>query len=166
MMGTGNQVLLSAAMAENVVSEEIVIVRGMSLSPLIKPGAEVKALYGYYQQHSVGRGDIVLVDFAGRENPLIKIVKGMPQDSFALQKAENGNGWNILINSKILKNSENKDYALSGKRYQMLSLYVKDYNGIIPENAYLLLGNTPIGSLDATRFGLISRSSIIAKVEQ
>jgi type IV secretory pathway protease TraF len=47
----------------------------------------------------------------------------------------------------------------------MLSLYEKDYKGVIPENAYLLLGNLIFGSLDSTHFGLIDKSGIVAKVE-
>jgi len=38
------------------------------------------------------------------------------------------------------------------------------YEGDIPEDAYLVLGNNFSGSLDATRFGLISARRIIAKV--
>ena len=75
------------------------------------------------------------------------------------------NGWQILVNGKVLKNSEGKAYLLNEQRKKILSLYEKDYNGVIPENAYLVLGNLPEGSMDSTRFGLIGKSSIIAKVE-
>jgi type IV secretory pathway protease TraF len=47
----------------------------------------------------------------------------------------------------------------------MLSLYERDYKGIIPENAYLLLGNNISNSIDSTVFGLVDKSGIIAKVE-
>jgi type IV secretory pathway protease TraF len=47
----------------------------------------------------------------------------------------------------------------------MLSLYEKDYKGVIPKNAYLLLGNRISGSVDSTTFGLVEKSDIIAKVE-
>ena len=156
--------VLSAGAAEEVVPTETVIVRGTSLSPLIRPGEEVTILRGYYGDHPVQRGDIVLVNYSGNEAPLIKIVKGLPQDSFALQKCDNGAGWHILINNKILNNSENKAYVNYDKRHKMLSLYIKDFNGVIPENAYLVLGNVPAGTLDSTRFGLIDKSAIIAKV--
>jgi len=47
----------------------------------------------------------------------------------------------------------------------MLSLYERDYKGVIPENAYLLLGNRASGSVDSTTFGLVDKSGIVAKVE-
>ncbi len=166
MAGMIHSAFLSAGAAEEVVPTETVIVRGTSLSPLIRPGEEVKIFRGYYRDHPVQRGDIVLVNYSGNENPLIKIVKGLPQDSFALQKGDNRAGWHILINNKILKNSENKDYVNYGKRHKMLSLYIKDFNGVIPENTYLVLGNIPAGTLDSTRFGLIDGKQIIARVEK
>jgi signal peptidase I len=164
MTGMFHSNLLYADAAEEAVPTETAIVRGTSLSPLIMPSEEVKIFRGYYRDHPIERGDIVLVNYSGNKNPLIKIVKGLPQDRFALQKDDNETGWNILINNKVIKNSENKDYVNYGKKNKMLALYVKDYNGVIPENAYLVLGNVPAGSLDSTRFGLIDKAGIIAKV--
>jgi len=138
-------------------------VRGSSLDPFIKPEQIIKALFGYYDCNEVKRGDIVLFNYAGNKNFVIKIVKGISGNKFELRKAESG--WNILINNQIVKNSEDKPYLISGNAYKMLSLYEKDYKGIIPENAYLLLGNQVSGSADSTTFGLIDKSGIVAKVE-
>ncbi|NQV00175.1 MAG: signal peptidase I [Parcubacteria group bacterium] len=145
------------------VETEEMTVRGSSLDPFIKPEQIIKALFGYYDCNEVKRGDIVLFDYAGNKNFVIKIVKGISGDKFELKKAESG--WNILINNQILKNSEDKSYLISGNAYKMLSLYERDYKGIIPENAYLLLGNQVSGSVDSTTFGLIDKSGIVAKVE-
>jgi len=94
---------------------------------------------------------------------LLKVVKGIPGDKFELK--ETTGGWNIFINGQIVRNFENEPYVISGNGYKMLSLYERDYKGIIPQNAYLLLGNTSFGSVDSTKFGLVDRSGIIAKVE-
>ncbi|RKZ32841.1 signal peptidase I [bacterium] len=139
------------------------IIRGRSMMPLLQPGQTIQALFGYYEHYPIQRDDVVLVRYAGNKNPLIKIVKGIPGDSLAL--AYSKSGWNIIVNGEPLLNSEGKKYNISGKGYKMLSLYVRDYNGVIPKNTYLILGNDPTGSLDATRFGLISKSNIIAKVK-
>lgn len=138
-------------------------VRGDSLSPFIKPGQVVKVLIGYYNCHEVERGDIVLFDYVGNQNPAIKIVKGISGDKFELRKSNSG--WNIIVNNAIVKNSEGKTYLISGNAYKMLALYERDYKGVIPENAYLLLGNRISGSVDSTKFGLVDKSGIIAKVE-
>ncbi len=138
------------------------IVRGDSLSPLIKAGQTIKVFFNYFLYEPIQKDDIVLVKYAGNKDPLIKIVKGLPKDTFSLQKAEDTDGYYIIINDKILKNSEGEKYIVDNR---MLSLYVRDYKGVIPADVYLVLGNIPTGSLDATRFGLIDKSDIIAKVE-
>jgi len=46
----------------------------------------------------------------------------------------------------------------------MLSLYERDYKGVIPKNAYLILGNLVEGSLDSSRFGLVGKSDFLGKV--
>jgi signal peptidase I len=138
------------------------IVRGNSLSGLIEPGQTIEILLGYYDCNIVKRGDIVVYNYAGDINPIIKVVKAISGDSFQMKKA--GVGWNILINNEIVKNSQNQPYIIDESGYKMLSLYINDYKGVIPENAYLILGNLTGGSLDSTRFGLIDKSDILGKV--
>ena len=48
----------------------------------------------------------------------------------------------------------------------MLSLYERDYQGKIPEDAYLVLGDNINGSLDSRNFGLIGKQDILGKVEK
>jgi len=146
-----------------LIKTEEMIVRGSSLDPLIKSDQTIKALFGYYDCNKIKREDIVLFDYAGNKNSVIKIVKGISGDKFELRQLDGG--WNIIVNNKIVKNSENKPYLISGNAYKMLSLYEKDYKGVIPEDAYLLLGDRISGSVDSTTFGLIDKSGIIAKVE-
>lgn len=155
------------------------IVRGDSLSGLIESGAIVKILFGYYGCNEIKREDVVVYGYAGNKDPLIKIVKGISGDKFHLEKIPSTGsrlhqdfdgqagqaGWNILINDEILKNSKGEEYFLSEQGHRMLSLYENDYRGIIPANAYLLLGNVASGSLDASRFGLVDKSDILGKAE-
>jgi signal peptidase I len=143
-----------------LVEEKIVC--DTSLTPYINPGVKIKTLLNYYDCHEIERGDLVLFNYSGNSNPLLKVVKGIPGDKFNLR--ETRKGWNILINDEIVKNFECKPYFILGNKYKMLSLYEKDYGSVIPENTYLLLGNQVSGSMDSTRFGLIDRSNIVAKV--
>ena len=138
------------------------IVRGNSLEPLIKDGETIEVLFGYYDCHPIERNDIVIYFYAGNENPIIKIIKGITGDKFSLKKTNNG--WYILINGEILKNSENQPYIFDDQGYRLLSLYEKDYKRIIPEDAYLILGNLPQGSLDSSHFGLVGKKDILGKV--
>jgi len=154
---------------ECFIEERKVIVRGSSLQGLIEDGQTVKAFLNYYNCHKIERGDVVLYNFAGKKDPVIKIVKGIDGDKFNLKKVPFANagqmGWYILINNEIVKNAQGESYLIGEQGYSMLSLYEKDYKGKIPKDAYLLLGNLIGGSLDSTYFGLIDKSDIIGKVE-
>ncbi len=137
-------------------------IHGNSLSPLIEDNSQVESLWGYYDCNEVKRGDVVLYDYAGSEDPLAKIIKGLSGDSFSLQKEEER--WNILVNEKILKNSAGKPYAINERKHDMLSLYVESYDSEIPEEAYLILSDNPAGGLDSTHFGLIDVGDILGKI--
>lgn len=146
-----------------ITKTELLEVRGGSLAPLINQGEIIKLLHKYYNCRPLKREDIIAYNYAGNNAPLIKIVKGIEGDKFQLKKSVTG-CWNILINDKILKNSQKMPYCINEQGYRMLSLYEKDYSGFIPKDAYLILGNQPDGSLDSTRFGLVSRKDLLGKV--
>ena len=146
------------------IVEETRTVRGSSLVPLVQDGQALKILFGYYACHEVSRGDLVIYRYGGRQEPIIKIVKGVEGDDFLLEKEEGGLGWNMLINNTIVKNSQGSPYIVSDKGYKILSLYIRDYKGVIPQNGYLILGDLPNGSLDSTTFGFIDKSDILGKV--
>jgi len=164
LMSFNTPIIESVKNAENqdcITKTEEHIVRGDSLSGIIEPDQTIKLLVGYYNCNELKQGDIVVYNYAGTD-PLIKIVKAVQGDSFKLQQS--GNGWNILINGEIAKNSKKEPYLLNDKGYQMLSLYEQDYQGVIPTDACLLLGNTASGSLDSSRFGLVGKKDILGKV--
>lgn len=137
-------------------------IHGNSLSPLIEDNSQVEFLWSYYDCNEVKRGDIILYNYTGSEDPLIKIIKGLPGDTFSLQEEEER--WNILVNEKILKNSAGKPYIISERKHNMLSLYTESYDNEIPEEAYLILSDNPAGGLDSTHFGLIDMGDILGKI--
>ena len=139
------------------------IVRGQSLSGVIEEGQTVKLLKDFYNCNQVRRGDVIAYNLSGRTEPIIKIVKGLPGDEFKLEQNQRG-GYNIIINNQILTVSTGAPYELAAGRQKMLELYIHDYNGVIPPDAYLIFGNLPSGSLDSTRFGLVGKDGIIGKI--
>ena len=143
------------------VQTKIETVEGTSLAGLFEPGSRVRAQYGYYACHEPARGDLVLYRYAGEKNLLIKIIKAVPGDTMALKK--NPQGTRILINGSALTNSSGEVYQLSDERARLLSLYVRDYHGVIPEAAYLIFGNLVTGTLASSQFGLVSRQDLIGR---
>ena len=138
------------------------IVSGSSLSGVLESGTKIKILYNYYDCNEMQRGDIVVFQPDPEMNPVVKIIKGLPGDKIEMQG--DGNNWNILINGEILKTSTGAAYQVNDNAFKMLSLYIRDYNGVIPPKAHLLLGNAISGSSDSTKYGLIDISDIIGKV--
>ena len=43
----------------------------------------------------------------------------------------------------------------------MLNLYVTSYQGVIPENTFLVLGNQENGTMDSSQFGLIHKNDVL-----
>lgn len=141
---------------------EVVEVRGMSMSPFLPPGTKLLLMRDYYASHAVARNDIVAYDYRGNPGaPIVKVVYAVPEDTFALSK--NGSGYNILVNSAVIKNHEGEPYHIPTANARMLLLYASSYP-ILPPDAYLILGESSAGSLDSTRFGFVSRRDIAGKL--
>jgi signal peptidase I len=150
----------NAASPPCIVKSGKVTVGGTSMLPLVKPGETVTALFGYHACHPVERDDVVLYHYAGDKNPLIKSVKAGPGDRWSLE--ERDGYFLIFVNGKVLENSAGEEYEIPDTN-RILPLYVKDYP-VIPQNAYLILGDNPEGSLDSSRFGLIGGEDLLGKV--
>ncbi|MFC1596146.1 signal peptidase I [Candidatus Margulisiibacteriota bacterium] len=146
----------------SAIEPELRTIRGSSMSGVAEAGDIVDIYFGYYSCYPVTRNDLIIYKHPAHKTPIFKMVKGVPGDSFALQK--NNNVWNIMLNGEVLRNNKGNPYIMRGNRHKMLEIYVNDFKGLIPPTAYLVLGNTPSGSLDSTRFGLIDKKNFIGKV--
>lgn len=151
-----NTVLASASSSSQkcVPKIEKVIVNGTSMSPLLKDKQEVELNLNHYLCHPIKTGDIIVFESPGRPHRIIKTVFGIPKDKFEYKNNR------IYINGKIIKNSGNKEYVLESK---MLKLYSESYP-TIPEDSYLVMGDEPSGSFDASKVGFIHRQQIVGKV--
>lgn len=140
------------------------IVRGSSLEPLIAEGTVVTLVMDPSFRLEILRDDLVAVNTVRNPGaPVLKIVRGVPQDRFGVLPAEDGTS-RLLINGQIVKNSQGIPYRLQGPGARLINAYAHEDKGVMPSDTYLLLGDDPSGSLDSTRFGLVSRRAIIGKV--
>ena len=138
---------------------------GDSLSGLAEDGSIVAVLYGFYECNPVQRGDMLVYVSRGSADPLIKLAKGIPGDTFGVFREDviGTRSWRLYVNDSVLANSIGQVYRLNAEGSSMISIYARNYGNIIPDNTYLILGNVAIGSLDSTAFGLIDRSDIVGK---
>ncbi len=138
------------------ISEDIreETVQGNSMLPLITNGQTIRYNHGYYQDHKVERSDIVIADVAAHSGLIIKRVVWIPGDVWSYS------GWTIILNGNILKNTAGEVYNIQSK---MLMLYSESYP-IIPQDTFLILGDQISGTLDASKFWLISLPELVGKV--
>ncbi|MDD3287991.1 MAG: signal peptidase I [Alphaproteobacteria bacterium] len=141
--------------------EAVVHVSGVSLEPMIKDDSSFEGTIGDCGT-TPKHGDLVLFKIGNKEKPFIKVVFGVAGDKFELRKKPDG--FNLAINGKIAKNSAGIAYLFSGSRSDMLNLYIKDYNGIIPPDTFLVLGDPPGGTADSTKSGLVHKNDIVGMV--
>ena len=145
-----------------LVRRETRTVRGDSLFGVLKSGTRVEVLFGYYECRPIRRGDVVAYRFGGNQEPLVKIVRGITGDELALRST--GMGYEIMVNGAPVMTSEGVPYIVGEAGFKLLSLYVRDFEGVIPKDSYLILGNLAGGSRDSSQFGLVSKSDIVGKV--
>lgn len=138
------------------------IVSGESLLGLIENNATVTLLRGYYKCHQTERGDVAAYH-AGKPDLIIKIVAAVPGDAWSIEDLASGH--KIIVNGRSLRNPAGEEYLIDDRAARMLNLYVRDYKGVIPVDAYLLLGTAISGAYDSTSIGLIGQSDIIGKIE-
>ncbi len=138
------------------VSETMHEVRGQSLVGVVEEGTTILIEEGYYKCHKAKKNEIVAYRYAGNPNLIIKIIKGVPGDSLKI----NPEG-QIVVNNEILATTMNEPYITRVDPPSALKLY----EGAIPEDAYLILGNIPSGGVDSTRFGLVHISDVVGKVK-
>lgn len=133
-------------------------VRGHSMAGVYEAGDTITVAIGYLDCNNITSNTIVLASTAANDNPVLKRAVGIPGDSWGLD------GKRIIINGEPARTTNKEEYTITNKGLQMLRLYAEDYPTL--EKEYLLLGNQPSGTLDATSFGLVARENIIGVVIQ
>jgi signal peptidase I len=140
-------------------TEKAFTVRGVSMVPLFRNGEDIHAVMGGRDcLGTLEKGDIVLFENGGHDVPLIKRIHAAPGDRFAVEDGA------ILVNGEPAVNSRGQPYHIDARRARMLGLYIRDYNGVIPPDTFLVLGENVSGTGDSTRYGLVHISDIVGKV--
>ena len=127
-------------------------IHGTSMQPMFPDGAELPMNSAACTP--VTANAIVLFSQNSSAMPLVKRVVAMPSDRFGLENSV------LHVNGAVVRNSAGAAYEFAAARARMLELYAHDYNGIVPPDTYLVLGDNVSGTLDSSRFGFITRADI------
>lgn len=141
---------------------EVKYVMGDSMDPLLQHGEMILVDRDYYRCHEIERGDLVLVEYPGRERLLVKQVKGIPTDRFHFQVIKSD--YILYVNDVEVTNSLGQIYTFDEVGSRALQAYAKADGGIISPDRYLILGEQLDLSLDSTEYGLFSRNQIVGRV--
>jgi signal peptidase I len=129
-------------------------VQGTSMAPLIHPGDRLETLPPDCLPHNVGRGDVVVFTSGADPRPLVKRIVAQPGDKFSAA------GGVLSVNGHPALTSQGRPYALDPARLAMIALYARDYNGTIPADTFLVMGEQPGGTADSSLFGLVNRADV------
>lgn len=105
---------------------------------------------------NVRRGDLVIFRTGAHSEPVIKIVKAEPGDSFGVM--DDGI---IRVNGTPVLNSTGNSYVLPPSARGVLRAYQCVYQGTVPAETFLLLGDGAKGVIDSARIGLIHSGDFV-----
>ncbi len=145
-----------AAVAEDCTKMRVRIA-GTSMAPAIPHGSTVEAVPVACVGRALARGDIVLFATGADPRPVIKRVVALPGDRFGV-----GDDGTLRVDGQAAKTLGGMPYRLEAGRRGMIALYARDYNGVIPADTFLVMGEQPGGTTDSSRIGLVHRDDLRA----
>lgn len=123
-----------------------------SMMPAINPGDHlIVSRLPYYYRDPV-RGEIVV--FKYNKDFLIKRIIAVPGDEIDIRENK------VYINDELLDEAA---YLTESVKTYLYAGSKVDFPYVIPKNHYFVMGDNRLNSKDSRVFGVISRSSIIAK---
>ena len=103
---------------------------------------------------NTAKEDIVIYDFKGTTNKVIKRVKATDADEVELK------GNKLYVNGQPIKNSEGRVYEFKSKALRMLSLYIIDKH-IPKDSVFIFADNLDLEDvIDSRTFGAVSKRDI------
>ena len=151
--------LRPAPIVECVSQRLPVEVRGTSLLPLHDPGTQLTLEVGYYTCRRPQHDELAIHRFKDIE--IVKIIKAVPGDRLSIEPCANARC--IAVNDALAHTSTGDPYYVTPQEERLLSMYVKDYIGVVPAKAVLLLSNRSAGTIDSRSFGLVSTNDLVGR---
>lgn len=145
--------------------EEKLTVNEPHLKGILECGTTVSLIKNFHECSPLKKGDLVYFRYHSDQNPVVRIVKGIPGDRFEVIKDPNSKGWKIKVNGDFLKVGKNEDLVYGAPDFiPPLGLAANSRQNIVGENEVILLTNSHSGKFDSTLMGLISINDIVGKI--
>lgn len=134
------------------------------MSGIIDRGEEFQVLVGYYECNPVQPKDIVLFNDPEKQQPVVKVVRAVPEDKFAVFPDKRDRRWNIKINGETLVHRDDPySFGLKTAGSPLLN-YEKENGSKVPTGQVIIFSYKPPGIQDSSTFGTIPISKLIGKV--
>jgi signal peptidase I len=131
-------------------NKKTLIFEGNAMRPTVENQDRIVVDKGYYKEHEVKRGDIILYTYEEKMN--IKRVLGLPGDEIQIRDGE----W--YVNGEAI----NEDYIYETTPS---GVFADLDNGIkLKEDEYFIIGDSPLESNDSRYIGPLKKGSILGKI--
>ena len=129
-------------------------------------GKKLKLIPNWYECNPLKAGDLVWSRFSFTKDPVARRLISVPGNTFSLEKDSEQEGWKLLVNDKIVLNSEKKPYVFGkGQHEPPLTLYTKKGIGTLKPREAILFADPSAGYLDSGMFGVVNADDFLGKLE-
>jgi signal peptidase I len=130
------------------------VVWGQSMEPTLRPGGLYVLDKGYYRDHTVERGDIVVFRYQGET--CTKRIYAVPGDRLFLLEYPDGEGTEIVPPSDV------EAYRRLERSGRLVERWVTEV--VVPRGHYFVLGDNQHISWDSRSFGCLPKEAIIGRL--
>lgn len=131
---------------------------------LLKRGQRVTIYTHYYECNKVERGQYVFFNIAEGLEPVVRVIRGIPGDQFAISEIAGHSGdWSIEINGKPVLTDDGSPYFIRSKTVPPLRTYQLSRSDKLGKDEHIILSKNPPGLSDSSNLGLVSKNSFIGR---
>ena len=129
----------------------------------LEPQTPYQVLIGYYKCNPVQREDLVSLRISPPMEPVVKKIRGLPGDRFAIRESEPAKTFQIEVNGKILE-AGGVVFEFTAAKTPPLKTFEIARNGVLGANEFIVLSELPPGESDSTTAGVVKLSAFEGKV--
>lgn len=146
-----------------VTDQKMITMQDADLSGLVEKGDVLKVLIGYYNCNDIGEGDLVYFRISPPIEPVVKIVYGLPGDTFEVMETDIEAEWHIKINGSLVMAGD-RPYFIKSRHTPPLKTYQISRDGVLGKDEYIILSNVPPGLSDSSNLGIVKRKAFEGRV--